>query len=245
MTAVRIVLTTRPGVEALRLLDEAAILARDLRAELAALFVEDADLLGLAALPFTREVGMASGAVRTTDLEATTRLLARQAEEVRTLVARTASALDLHWSFAVTRGHVLRVAVAAVAEPDLVLLAPRPAPVERTAGAESTRAQGDIAVLFDGSPAGARALGAAIRLAGGHSERVSLVVPSGADREALRRAAARLLGRPTLPDTATPDQLRRRPRRRALVVSLEEVADDDSGLQQLLANAGCPLLLVP
>ena len=45
-------------------IEVATILAADLRAELQALFIEDIDLLRLAALPFTREVDETSASMR-------------------------------------------------------------------------------------------------------------------------------------------------------------------------------------
>lgn len=236
----RVVLTARAASDAVRLLREAGDLARARRAELAGVFVEESDLLRLAELPMTREVGFTSGTVRAIDLEPTLRQLQRQAAEVQRLIAQAAAGLDVPWSFRVARGSVVEVAVAAVAETDVVLLAP-PAlthALARPAGRPATT----IGAFHDGGPAGDRALARALELAGLDPGQVSLVIPDGADPLPIRRHAADQLGlRGSLPDAVAVSRLR--PGRRALVVSVGS-ALGTAAMRRMLAAAGCPLVLV-
>jgi hypothetical protein len=245
----RVVLTVRASGDVLRLLRDAGALARATRAELSGLFVEEADLLRTAALPFTREVGGTSGAVRSIELPATRLLLERRTAEVRRLLERTATELDVPWSFGVTRGSVVEVAISAASGPGVaVLVPPMPSALERAIGgaatARPTPGQPLVAAVLDGSAAGERALDAALALAGGRGNDVAVVLPAGADHEAILRAAARRLGLatsfPPIIDLGT-----RPPRLRALVVSAGEPGRALTELRRLQAVAGCPVVLVP
>lgn len=240
---VRVVLATRASTDAARLLGEAGALARLLQAELAGLFVEESDLLRLAALPFTREIGP-SGAVREIDLATTTRVLQREADQARELVARAASALDLPWSFHVIRGTILQAALEAAASADLVVVAPPRSAVQHAVGTRaSVRPERGVAVLYDATVAGERALATALRLAQQQPEDVSLVVRDLAERDDLQLRAARQ--RPDLarPRAVTLSELSRHPRR-VLVVSRESLARLGLDLHQLLALAQSPVVLV-
>jgi len=99
-----------------------AHLAKQMQAELLGLFIEDAELLRFAALPFAAEVGLASAARRTLDLAAVERLLRGQAASVREALA--ASLGGHHWSFRVARASPADAVAAALAEgyaPSLVI----------------------------------------------------------------------------------------------------------------------------
>jgi len=238
-SALRVVLAARAAADAQRLAEEASALARVLHAELTGLFVEEADLLSVAGLPVTREIGLVSGAVRDIDTTSTTRLLRREADEVRARVERLATHLDLPWSFHVERGDVVEVAAAA-ASSGLVLLAPRPAAWQRVAGGVPRRPrEATVATLYDVTEAGERALETALNLAAS-PELVTLVLRAGADVEAARRRAAARLGRTARPEVAVWGE---RPRlRRALVVSLASV--DRGELRRLLTVEESPVILV-
>lgn len=251
MTSTRVVLAARASADAHRLLAEASALARALDAELVGMFVEGVELLRVAALPVTREVGASSGSVRGLDVTDTIRLLERQAGEMRTLVARAATGLDLPWSFHVSRGDLVETALRA-AHTDLVLLAPTPSPLQRALGQERPRAHpGTVAAVYDGTPAGQRALGAALNLAGRRAGAVSLAVPApaapaAADVAHLRRLAAASLHLARGEPPAAPlTDVRRMLAPRVLVVSVATLATAGIDVRNLLAMAGCPLVLVP
>lgn len=98
-----------------------ADLAARLRADLAGLFVEDADLMRMAGLPFARVVGFGS-VVRTFDAETYERLLRSAQAEARALLETLARERSLAWSFRAVRGAVATTLVANVESGDLVVL---------------------------------------------------------------------------------------------------------------------------
>ena len=219
-TVLRVVLAPVGAVDARRLLVEAARLARALDADLDAVFVEEAALLRVVALPTSVEVGLVSGAARPMDAAATRRLLARSAERSRALVAQAAADLGLSWSFAVTRGDLLREALdAAAAAP--VLLGPLRTPVQHVVGwRPAGRGAPTVAVLSE-SPSepgesGQHAWAAAVRFAGDRPDALARVSLTG---------------------------LAARPAPRVLVVSLASVGSPGV-LERILATARCPVVLV-
>jgi len=140
-------------------------LARSLRLELAGLFVENLDLLRLAALPIAREVGAVSGAVRSIELTDVERSLRVQAEQVRGILSGLAAELDLPWSFRVERGDLLERVLAELSETAAAVFAPAPrkghAAARLAAGVPPPR---QILVVLDPTPAGSRAVNTAQRL---------------------------------------------------------------------------------
>ena len=185
--------TTLPGSTAL---EAAAALAANFQAELAGLFVEDVNLLRLAALPFTRELGLASAAVRPIDVPDVEREYKLHASLVRRALEDAAVTSSLRWSFQVIRGHPLVAALSARREADLLVVgaaAPSAARTTRETMPRHTGAQAagprplrglharPIAVLYDASPQAERALTVAVALAAG--TRCPLTVWVRAERE--------------------------------------------------------------
>jgi len=121
MTLRRIVVGLDAGPRDRTALEAAARLAERMQAELVGLFVEDIDLLHLAGLPFAREVGYPSAALRQLDVAAMERALRATAQEVRRTLAAIAERAPLSWSFRVARGAVLSELRAAAAEGDIVV----------------------------------------------------------------------------------------------------------------------------
>jgi hypothetical protein len=119
----RRILVTMPHGESQAALEAAAKLAVRLEAELIGLFVEDVDLLNLAALPLSREALMLSRSGRLLDPEQIERELKSKAAVARRALAQTAAALHLDWSFWIARGRVEAELLAAALEADLVALA--------------------------------------------------------------------------------------------------------------------------
>lgn len=126
MTRRRIIVGLEPRPHAEPLISAAAALAERLPAELLGLFVENVELLHFAALPFAREVGLASGMRRPLDVAAMERSFRAAAREARERLEATAARVAVRCSFRVTRGHVARELLAAGGETDIVLLAPAP-----------------------------------------------------------------------------------------------------------------------
>lgn len=269
-TTLRVVLAPRASLDARLLLREAAALARALDAELAALFVEESDLLTCVALPFTVEVGVVSGIVRDVDPESMRRLMARREAEVRAFVAQTARALDLPWSFAVTRGDLVREALAAVGA-DVVVLAPPRTAVQHALGTPPSRRPRATVGVLDTSM-GVRVSTSSTDASTGSTgvpaaepqTPVELVEtpPEGPDTLAGARystgaptsraaddaawtAAVRLAGgRRDQVARLRLEEVVRGPAPRVLVVSLASVSQRPGLLERVLASAPCPVVLV-
>jgi len=138
-------------------LSAAVGLARQLSAELTGLFIEDMNLMRLAALPFARELGRESAVWRPISAAHLEREFRRQAEAAREALRAAATALELAWSFSAVRGTGLRPAFELAREPDLMVVPRR----RRSAAAQTRRAAAPaqpVAVLFDGSAGALRAL---------------------------------------------------------------------------------------
>ena len=158
----------RPGASSA--VEAAVQLASALDARLTALFLENADLIRAAALPFVHETGAVSGTVRPMAGTAMVRALRNSAEEARAAVATAAEANGLVWQFEVVRGRRLAVISAMREALDLLVLAQTPghlsadvlsAPFARDAAADTA----PVAVTVRNVPSAGRALQAAQALA--------------------------------------------------------------------------------
>ena len=229
-----------------RILETGAGLAAALGARLEGLFVEDADLVHLAGLPFARELSAVTGAWRGLALDEIERALHLEAAKLERLFADVARRAQVPWSFATARGRL--VAVAAAREAELTVLAGRaavPGPGERHGG------RGSLAVVFDGSAASFRALEVAGRLADALGRELRVLVsdraPAAAATEARTWLAAR--GGPgvavALPAGAAPlaDALRTG-RSELLIEAVPDLGPSIHGLAALLTRLSCPLLIV-
>lgn len=219
-------------------------LARALDAELAGLFVEDVELLRLAALPFTFEIGQASGTVRAVELGDVERALHREAQRLRQHIQALGMELRRHIDFSILRGSLPHLALEA--DGDVLVIWPR---------APARPRPGSIATLFDASAGGYRALDAALQVAEGCSERLVLVAhaESSDALQALRHAAANHLGghglllrglRVDTFDVATIRQVSEQLRPGTLVLARDALGPERSTLERLLAALHCPVVVV-
>lgn len=188
-------------------LDAAVALARQLDSELAGLFVENVNLLRMAALPFASEVGLSGARTRRVDTGELERSLRQQAQQVRDALSRAAQTLRVPWSFQVVRGSMLESVLDAMRDADLAVFgyagqyaAPAGARAG-TEGASSRVAPGNrpILVIYDDTPAAERALIAANVLARVHRTGVFilLIAPDAAAAQRMRsHAIAQLDGVP-------------------------------------------------
>jgi len=200
----RILVALDASKESLAALTAAANLAAQLQAELAGLFIEDIDLLNLAALPFSREARMLSSAGRGLEPERLERELKSRAALARRTLAQVAEALHLHWTFRVARGRIETELLAAAAEADMVAvgkgtrpmsgearlgrtgravasLAPRSVLFASTIGCPADAPMG---VVYDANAGADSALALAARLAEREGRRL-LVFVLGGDRSVL------------------------------------------------------------
>jgi nucleotide-binding universal stress UspA family protein len=170
-------------------------LAGDLPAELLGLFIEDVNLLRLAALPIAREVTYGLGGERKLDLAGVERQLRWQAEQLRQIFASAAERARLPWSFRVVRGQLSSELVQAARDADLLVfgipdqsrerrvLAPggvsAVAQIERSILWLHPRAtpRGPVMVLFDGTEASRQAVDSAARLARQRRRELVLLLP--------------------------------------------------------------------
>lgn len=191
----RILLALDTATHSLAAFEAATALAARLDAELHALFVEDINLLRLAALPFARETRLTSATTRRlqdTDME---RALRAEATRAQATLATVATRLNVRWSFHVTRGQVAAQVRAAALETDLVALTfsgGAPARLTQIAATMEAVMQGapcpllmlppgatirpPFVVIYDGSPASARALRLAGQLAEAESQGVTVLL---------------------------------------------------------------------
>lgn len=192
----RIVVALDESAHSAAALQAAADLAHRLRAELQALFIEDANLLRLAALPFAREVVGASAAARPMDAVAMERALRAQAARLQASLAAVAERFRVRYSFTVARGPVVSELVARSLEADLLIVGAggsaglpvrRLGSVARGVGMSASCAvlmlhQGTavgrpVVVLFDGTAAGVRALLLGAQLAEEDSHNLVVALP--------------------------------------------------------------------
>jgi nucleotide-binding universal stress UspA family protein len=209
----RILVALDASNHSLAALQAAADMAAKMEAELLGLFVEDANLLQLAGLPFAREVGGVAGAARRLDAQAMERSLKAQAERSRLALAAVAEPWRLRWSFRVVRGEMAEEVLAAAYEADLVSIGKigrqpasggRLGPVARTVAAGAPRsvlltklavpARPGVGVVYDDSVAAGKALWMAAKLAReGGGLTVLIPAPDGASGLRLEDEARQLL----------------------------------------------------
>jgi nucleotide-binding universal stress UspA family protein len=179
----RILVALDASPHSLSALAAAADLAARFRAELRGVFVEDADLLRLAELPFAREISLFSVSRRQLDIHEVEWQLRAQARRVRQLLAATAARVQVSWSFRVARGAIAAELLAAGSEADLIILgkAGRSLSMRRRLGStarailaegtsltlileENACLRGPVLVIYDGSAFARRSLVAAVAL---------------------------------------------------------------------------------
>jgi hypothetical protein len=174
---------------------------------------------------------------------------------LRQALASAAQELALPWSFQVARGSLLEQAMAAMTSTSLVVFSRRPhGGRQEAAMPPRSQPEGMVAALLDPGDAGLRTLAAALELAQGRPERLSLLAPaaSAAELETLRRRVRERLrlqgGGPTLyPVATTAGDLSRETRRRrsrALVLSTRSLPDAAAQLRVLLEVSECTVVLV-
>ena len=207
----RIVVACDPSPIGWAAVETAAALAASLQAELAGLFVEDVNLVRMAALPFTREMGLASALARPIEIIDIEREFRRHAELTRKALEDAALASSLRWSFQVVRGQPLTVVLSAAEASDLLVVGR----TTRGAGSAEKEAAGSrlqagtsrqavlsprtrpVAALYDGSEPSARVLDLGKDLAGRTGLALMLLLPAATQdefKELRERARARLAG---------------------------------------------------
>jgi nucleotide-binding universal stress UspA family protein len=206
----RILVTLDASPNSLTRIRTAAELAANLRAELIGLFVEDANLLRIAELPFVREFSMYAPIGRRIRLEQLQQELRAHSERLRRALADAADAREVPWIFRMVRGSVAKEVLLAAAEADLMILGrmtwapPRGRRLGSTVRMILSQGRGltlvlheetdwtpPVSVIFDGSDLSLKALNVAAHLVGIRDGGLSVFVLAP-DREAARREQARV-----------------------------------------------------
>jgi predicted phosphoribosyltransferase len=195
----RIVVALDTASVVLPVIETAAGLAASLDATLDALFVEDEQLLRLAALPFAHELEFPSARVRRIEPAEIERALRAQVEQARRLLAATAAPLAVSWHLSVVRGDVMRT-VCGYAAPSDLLVVGRSLASYPSAGAGQLAAERfaslrgrPVLALFDGTSAAGKALLAAQGLARVAGAPLVVLIPA-AGPEPFRRLREQAAG---------------------------------------------------
>lgn len=175
-------------------LDILARVARALDAELAALIVQDVDLLRLARLPFARELGAATAIERPLDPEQLRAALCARARRAEQGLSRQAGRARL--SLQSTEGKIVRNALAAAEGSDFLLFGAAPQRPRTLARGRTTA--GSIVLLLEDAPLPVSTLHVAMRLQRDLGAPLSVLVAAAEQAFArLRDEAAARLGSTT------------------------------------------------
>lgn len=178
----RIVVAVDTSRQSLAALEEAAMLAALMEAELESLFVEDINLLHLCGFPFCNQIGSYTARPRQVDNRAMERELRALAARLRAETARIAQRAQVPWHFQVRRGSVVNELLHAAESALFIGLgragAGRRKPMGSTVQAvvtrttrpvlvlgETQRTAPPLVVIHTGDAASRRALELAVRLA--------------------------------------------------------------------------------
>jgi hypothetical protein len=253
----RVLLAFDPGAPLTQPLAAARTLVETLGAELAGLFVEDINLLRLAALPFTREVGATSGMSRPIELADVERTLRVQAESAKRLLSELAAELSVPWSFHVERGDVLQHVLAQMTESVAAVLVPPTLSrrLEPAAGARAARPGSSarhLLVVWDHASTETHTVAIALRLAAAQHAALTLAVvgdeskplpPALASLLASAPPGFRMLSLPRSEAAALVRQLRATGSD-LLILSSRALAEDPGRLRALIAGVGSPVVLL-
>lgn len=103
-------------------LEAAAELAAGFQARLVGVFIEDINLLRVAELSFTQEVGLFSATSRRLEIRRVERQFRGQAQQARRALELMARAVEVEWEFRVARGMIAAELLSVASETDLVIL---------------------------------------------------------------------------------------------------------------------------
>jgi hypothetical protein len=258
----RIVLAIDTGSLTGPALEAAAALAAGLRAELAALFVEDERLLKLATLPFAHEIGFPSAKLQRIGLADMEKAFRVQADQLRRALEDAARQLALAWTLEVARGEILSASLARAGPGDLLVLGRgrlgafalggRPG----EPGPFRSLAARPVTVLFDESEPALRALEVGVALAQVIATELAVLIPAPgpeAFRAARERAGAWLAEHGAAArylflaagDTAALARVVRVQGAGALVWPTATARLEPRSLAELLAEMACPVVLLP
>jgi nucleotide-binding universal stress UspA family protein len=244
----------------------AVALASRMEAELLGLFVEDVNLLRLAALPFAREVSFFPATTRRLDSAGMERALRAQASWAEAALLEAADRQRVRCSFRVVRGEVTTQLLAAVRDIDLVALGmmrppfhPRGSNIRTIVNATQSsvlllspdaRINMPVVVVYDGSPDSVKAMSAARSLSRRQGSTLTVLTAGKAEtRKAeimeLPEGSGLTVRYRSLPDMNIVDVARcaRQEAAGTLVLSAN-LCQEEKTLEELLGHVDCTVLLV-
>ena len=270
----RILVALDASTHSLAALNAAAEMAANLQAELIGLFVEDENLLHLAALPFVHEVRSSSAESEPMNRDRMKQELKLQASQARRAMEAAAERVNARWSFRVVRGQVTASVLAASLDADLLAMGRVSRPLARRTRLGSTARAASIStkksvllmpdkgdldypvlVTYDGSESAQQALGAAARLArsGGDKLNVLLLADTFEASEPLQievrdwlEARGAVAGFHWLPQATVAHltEMVHSLESCVLVLGGEGPLVEAAAIQELLDETDCPVMLV-
>ena len=186
----RILISLDASARGLAALEVAVRLAISGSAELHGLFVEDEDLVRLAALPFAREIELASASARkleSANMERDLRAAAEQAQQAFTNAIRK---LDRRWTFRIVRGMVTQASLAAAHDVDLLVIGRqghRSLAITANYLPQRSETAQRVVAVFDGSPSAFRTIELGHNLAESSSSGLTVLIIGGVANEQVRQ----------------------------------------------------------
>ena len=234
-------------------LEQAVRLAQRMGAELEGIFIEDIDLIEIAALPFVRELRPVSRSENDIDLarmEQELRALARRAER---LLSEQAERHNVTWSFRIWRGSIDSDLLAADIGADVLALSRLGAALTRSRAAKGRSSA--VTVLYSGGDASRRVLDTAIQLASDPQKELIILLHTDDEAEAgrLQEMATRQLQETAakayfirLTDGVLADliEIMRQTHTAVLVIERDNKLLQTPSLKHCLDSLSCPLLIV-
>ena len=255
-TAGRILVALDASRHGFAALEVAAVLAAQLRAELHGLFIEDASLLKLAALPNSQEVCFSIGVPRPLDAAALKRRLRAKAEEARRLLEESASRAEVVHSFRVSQGGLVRETLSDREAADVFVVGHQSRAADVVG--PSSKPPGyvePIAAYCPNTVGGRRTLALAARVARADALPVMLLFPdaeTAEDEKVAEQCRLWLEGQKIrvvthdLAAASCSDLLRaaRRSSSRLMLLALDSELLDEGAIERLVCEIGVPVVLV-
>jgi len=217
-------------------------------AELQGLFVEDLNLLRLAGLPVAWEITVSSAIRRRLELERLERALREQAAQVQKDLAQYAGRAGVTWSFRVVRGHLSQELSTLVGGFDLCIVGRESSLVVQRLSRRETLPGRTVVALLANTPTSKRILQVTARLARSQGRRLLVLFAGGKASPELehRHSEPNMAEWINWPAGSTRDlrQILTGRQPVALAIDADHPLLESDGLDALLEDLNCPLLLV-